>query len=104
MGVYVLYLSTPRAWEDVLDKGGDDRLPRNSHSHLSLSLSTMSRFLTLVSLLHLAIPALTSPCATFDINFDLLVFGLDGKDWNAGPQSSWTSGGYIRGNAPISLN
>lgn len=21
MGVYVLYLSTPRAWEDVLDKG-----------------------------------------------------------------------------------
>ncbi|EIN09283.1 hypothetical protein PUNSTDRAFT_143778 [Punctularia strigosozonata HHB-11173 SS5] len=33
-----------------------------------------------------------SPCVTFDANFNLLAFGLDGKDWNAGTQDSWTSG------------
>ncbi|KAJ3553382.1 hypothetical protein NM688_g3642 [Phlebia brevispora] len=52
----------------------------------------MFKSLTLVSLLTLAIPALTRPCVTFDSNFNLLVFGLDGKDWNAGQQSSWASG------------
>ena len=67
-------------------------MPRNSHSHLSLSLSTMSRFLTLVSLLHLAVPALTSPCVTFDANFNLLALGFGGKDYNAGTQDAWASG------------
>ena len=52
----------------------------------------MFKALTLVSLLHLAIPALTSPCVTFDANFNLLAFGLDGKDWNAGTQDAWASG------------
>ncbi|TDL24667.1 hypothetical protein BD410DRAFT_786206 [Rickenella mellea] len=32
-----------------------------------------------------------SPCVAMDIDFNLLVFGLDGKDYNAGPQNSWTS-------------
>ncbi|KAI0076535.1 hypothetical protein K474DRAFT_1684789 [Panus rudis PR-1116 ss-1] len=54
----------------------------------------MFRLPTVVSLLLLALPklAVSSPCVTFDANFNLLVFGLDGKDWNAGTQDSWTSG------------
>ncbi|KAH9852563.1 hypothetical protein C2E23DRAFT_826139 [Lenzites betulinus] len=49
---------------------------------------------TLVSLLFLAIPTAVraSPCVTFDADFNLLAFGLNGKDWNAGQQDSWTSG------------
>lgn len=49
---------------------------------------------TLVSLFVLAASkiVLASPCVTFDSNFNLLAFGLDGKDWNAGPQASWTNG------------
>jgi len=33
-----------------------------------------------------------SPCVAFDINWNLLAFGLDGKDWNAGTQDTWASG------------
>ncbi|GBE87658.1 hypothetical protein SCP_1103350 [Sparassis crispa] len=49
---------------------------------------------TVVSLLLLAVPSTvySSPCVTFDSSFNLLVFGLDSKDWNAGQQSTWTSG------------
>ncbi|KAI0360607.1 hypothetical protein OH77DRAFT_1418587 [Trametes cingulata] len=49
---------------------------------------------TLVSLLLLAVPhvVLASPCVTFDADFNLLAFGFNGKDWNAGQQDSWTSG------------
>ncbi|PCH45066.1 hypothetical protein WOLCODRAFT_165582 [Wolfiporia cocos MD-104 SS10] len=54
----------------------------------------MFKLPTLVSLLALAASELAaaSPCVTFDSNFNLLVFGLDGKDWNAGTQDSWTNG------------
>ncbi|KAI0372023.1 hypothetical protein BV20DRAFT_992346 [Pilatotrama ljubarskyi] len=49
---------------------------------------------TLVSLLLLAVPkaVLASPCVAFDADFNLLAFGFNGKDWNAGQQDSWTSG------------
>ncbi|KZT68947.1 hypothetical protein DAEQUDRAFT_765947 [Daedalea quercina L-15889] len=49
---------------------------------------------TLVSLFALvaAKAAQASPCVAFDANFNLLVFGLDGKDWNAGTQDSWSNG------------
>ncbi|KAI8986906.1 hypothetical protein BD414DRAFT_578157 [Trametes punicea] len=49
---------------------------------------------TVVSLLLLAVPkaAFASPCVAFDSDFNLLAFGLNGKDWNAGQQDSWTSG------------
>lgn len=49
---------------------------------------------TAVSLLFLALAeaARASPCLAFDANFNLHVFGLDGKDWNAGTQDQWTSG------------
>ena len=49
---------------------------------------------TLVSLLLLAVPkaVYADPCVTFDVDFNLLAFGLNGKDWNAGQQDSWTSG------------
>ncbi|KAI0777746.1 hypothetical protein BD413DRAFT_602043 [Trametes elegans] len=49
---------------------------------------------TLVSLLLLAVPnvVLATPCVTFDADFNLLAFGFNGKDWNAGQQDSWTSG------------
>ncbi|KAI9511643.1 hypothetical protein F5148DRAFT_1274158 [Russula earlei] len=33
-----------------------------------------------------------SPCVAFDINWNLLAFGLDGKDWNAGTQNTWATG------------
>jgi hypothetical protein len=33
-----------------------------------------------------------SPCVTFDVTWNLLAFGLDGKDWNAGPQNTWANG------------
>ena len=33
-----------------------------------------------------------SPCVAFDTNWNLLAFGLDGKDWNAGTQGTWASG------------
>ncbi|KZT10491.1 uncharacterized protein LAESUDRAFT_721860 [Laetiporus sulphureus 93-53] len=54
----------------------------------------MFRLPTLVSLLILAAAkvVVSSPCVAFDSNFNLLVFGLDGKDWSAGTQSSWTNG------------
>ncbi|KAI9063566.1 hypothetical protein FKP32DRAFT_1718525 [Trametes sanguinea] len=48
---------------------------------------------TVVSLLLLAVSkAVASPCVAFDADFNLLAFGLNGKDWNAGQQDSWTSG------------
>ncbi|PIL27578.1 hypothetical protein GSI_10729 [Ganoderma sinense ZZ0214-1] len=49
---------------------------------------------TLVSLFLLAVPHVVyaDPCVAFDANFNLLTFGLNGKDWNAGTQDSWTSG------------
>ena len=49
---------------------------------------------TLASLLLLAAPAAVyaDPCVSFDVNFNLLAFGFNGKDYNAGPQDSWTSG------------
>jgi len=36
--------------------------------------------------------ASASTCVAMDSNFNLLVFGLGGKDFNAGLQSSWTTG------------
>ncbi|TFK47561.1 hypothetical protein OE88DRAFT_1705708 [Heliocybe sulcata] len=54
----------------------------------------MFRLPTLASLFLLALSeaAHASPCLASDANFNLLVFGLDGKDWNAGTQDTWTSG------------
>ena len=48
--------------------------------------------LTLVSLFSLVYPAIASPAACFNAKFELLAFGLGGKDWNAGTQDSWGSG------------
>ncbi|KAI0746854.1 hypothetical protein C8Q80DRAFT_1220110 [Daedaleopsis nitida] len=49
---------------------------------------------TLVSLLLLAVPhtVYADPCVAFDADFNLLAFGLNGKDWNAGKQDTWASG------------
>ncbi|KAF8491886.1 hypothetical protein F5888DRAFT_1807154 [Russula emetica] len=33
-----------------------------------------------------------SPCVAFDVTWNLLAFGLDGKDWNAGTQDTWANG------------
>ena len=53
--------------------------------------------LTLASLLLPAIsyyaqPAAASACVAMDTSFNLLVFGVGGKDYNASTQASWTSG------------
>jgi hypothetical protein len=37
-----------------------------------------------------------SPCVAFDVQWNLLAFGLDGKDWNAGTQNTWASGAFLR--------
>ncbi|EPS92943.1 hypothetical protein FOMPIDRAFT_64904, partial [Fomitopsis schrenkii] len=34
-------------------------------------------------------------CVTFYSNLNLLVFGLEGKDWSAGTQDSWVSGAHL---------
>ena len=49
---------------------------------------------TLVSLFLLAVPkaVYASPCVAFDSGFNLYAFGLDGKDYNASTQASWSSG------------
>jgi len=54
---------------------------------LSLSLPTLA---TLFLVSSAAVRA--SPCIAFDVNWNLLAFGLDGKDWNAGAQATWASG------------
>ncbi|KAG1738140.1 uncharacterized protein EDB91DRAFT_1139249 [Suillus paluster] len=47
---------------------------------------------TLVSLFFFSSATVrASPCVAFDTNWNLLAFGLDGKDWNAGTQDTWSS-------------
>ena len=55
----------------------------------------MLRLSAFVSLLLLTLSQFSvraSPCLTFDAGFNLLAFGLSGKDWNAGTQDGWTTG------------
>jgi hypothetical protein len=51
-----------------------------------------SLFLTFVTLFVSPASVRASSCVTFDANWNLLAFGLDGKDWNAGTQNNWASG------------
>jgi len=53
----------------------------------------MFAFYTLVSLFFLLLsePVTSNPCVAFDGTNNLLVFGLGGKDWNAGTQDKWTN-------------
>ncbi|KAN0086102.1 hypothetical protein V8E55_007236 [Tylopilus felleus] len=50
---------------------------------------------TIASLLLLSASATVkaSPCVAFDINWNLLAFGLDSKDWSAGTQDTWFGSG-----------
>ena len=32
-----------------------------------------------------------SGCVSFDVNWNLLAFGFNGKDYNVGTQDTWTS-------------
>ncbi|KAI6006930.1 hypothetical protein EDD15DRAFT_2115260, partial [Pisolithus albus] len=50
---------------------------------------------TLVSLLLISASTTVTarPCVAFDSNWNLLAFNLDGKDWNAGTQDTWTGSG-----------
>lgn len=59
-----------------------------------LAFILVSLLLSLVTSLFPAIQA--SPCLAMDANFNLLVFGLDGKDFNVGTQDSWTGSKYCR--------
>ncbi|KAL5477008.1 hypothetical protein ACEPAI_3195 [Sanghuangporus weigelae] len=56
-----------------------------------LSPTVVSLLLPLF-LLGLLRHAKADPCIAMDTGFNLLVFGVDGKDWNAGAQDTWTSG------------
>jgi hypothetical protein len=58
----------------------------------------MLSLLTLVTLSLLAPRAVrATACVAMDINWNLLAFGLDGKDWNAGTQDTWASGAHLAG-------
>jgi len=48
--------------------------------------------LTFVTLFLSPVVVRASSCVAFDTNWNLLAFGLDGKDWNAGTQDTWASG------------
>jgi hypothetical protein len=48
--------------------------------------------LTLVTLFVSPVVVRASSCVAFDINWNLLAFGLDGKDWNAGTSDTWATG------------
>ncbi|KAI0317323.1 hypothetical protein OF83DRAFT_1058883 [Amylostereum chailletii] len=52
----------------------------------------MFSLLTLAALYLAPLGARASPCVAFDTNWNLLAFGFDGKDWNAGTQDAWASG------------
>ena len=54
-----------------------------------LSLTAVSLLLPLLTSVH---RAAAEPCIAMDTSFNLLVFGVDGKDYNLGTQDSWTSG------------
>ena len=36
-------------------------------------------------------PSGPSGCVSFDVNWNLLAFGFNGKDYNVGTQDTWTS-------------
>lgn len=52
---------------------------------------------TAVSLLLLSASAAVKakPCITFDVSWNLLAFGLDGKDWSAGTQGTWSGSKHV---------
>ncbi|KAF9493735.1 hypothetical protein BDN71DRAFT_1567672 [Pleurotus eryngii] len=60
----------------------------------------MYRPVTLLSISFCALSTFTShfvrarPCVAFDIQWNLLAFGFDGKDFSAGTQDTWASGEY----------
>ena len=56
----------------------------------------MLRLISLVSLLLLTLSQFlvrAEPCVSFDVNFNLLAFGFNGKDWNVGTQDVWATTG-----------
>ena len=52
----------------------------------------MARLLILVALFLLSVSqtVLSLPCIAFDASWNLLAFGLNGKDYNAATQDKWT--------------
>lgn len=54
-------------------------------------LTTVS-LLSLLSLFSTNLLVEARPCLASDINWNLLAFGFDGKDYNAGTIDSWSSG------------
>jgi hypothetical protein len=65
---------------------------RIHHVIIYVSSSTMSGIsFAVVSLfiLFFSNTVVASPCIAFDASFNLLAFGLGGKDWSAGTQDTW---------------
>jgi hypothetical protein len=59
----------------------------------SNSFAMLSLLPTIVALYFFSSAAVRgSPCVAFDVKWNLLAFGLDGKDWNAGTQDTWADG------------
>ena len=56
-------------------------------------LAAVSHSLALLSFLgSMPVVSAGSSCVAMDINWNLLVFGYGGKDYNAGTKDSWASG------------
>jgi hypothetical protein len=51
-------------------------------------------FLLILLLLAISKSIHAAPCVVFDSDFNLLVFGLNGKDYNAGSQDTWSGSKY----------
>ena len=52
----------------------------------------MIRSLSLILTLSLVGVAHASSCVAFDISWNLLAFGFNGKDYNAGTADTWATG------------
>ncbi|KAG6841004.1 hypothetical protein C0991_002784 [Blastosporella zonata] len=51
----------------------------------------INTLLTLITLSLVGAASAGSSCVAFDISWNLLAFGFDGKDYNAGTQNTWAS-------------
>src|SRR5882757_7761769 len=64
-----------------------------SASHHKLTIMLLPTVVSLFFFFSATVQA--SPCVAFDTNWNLLAFGFDGKDWNAGTQDTWSSSQFI---------
>lgn len=65
------------------------QLSQKHHPKIDMLWSLLTAFV--FAGVHGAAAAGPSGCVSFDINWNLLAFGFNGKDFNAGTQDTWTT-------------